>query len=81
MARAMDPDSASSQFFVCVADAGALDNQYTVFGKVVSGMDVVDKIVAGERGGPRGDMAVNPVEIKGAKVRDAAASEKGPAPK
>ncbi len=46
MARAQDPDSAGSQFFITVADAGFLDNQYTVFGQVVKGMDVVDKIVA-----------------------------------
>jgi len=46
MARAQDPDSAGSQFFITVADAAFLDNQYTVFGQVVKGMDVVDKIVA-----------------------------------
>jgi cyclophilin family peptidyl-prolyl cis-trans isomerase len=45
MARAADPDSAGSQFFICVADAPFLDRQYTVFGEVVSGMDVGDKIV------------------------------------
>jgi len=46
MARSQDPDSAGSQFFITVADAGFLDHQYTVFGQVVQGMDVVDKIVA-----------------------------------
>ncbi len=45
MARAQDPNSASCQFFICVADAGYLDHQYTAFGQVVDGMDVVDKIV------------------------------------
>ena len=45
MARSQDPNSAGSQFFICVADAPSLDNQYTVFGQVVQGMDVVDKIV------------------------------------
>jgi len=45
MARAGHPDSAGSQFFICVADSPFLDRQYTVFGEVVSGMDVVDKIV------------------------------------
>jgi len=45
MARAADPDSASSQFFICVADAGQLDHKYTAFGRVIKGMDVVDKIV------------------------------------
>jgi peptidyl-prolyl cis-trans isomerase B (cyclophilin B) len=49
MARAQDPNSAGSQFFICVADAPFLDKQYTVFGEVVSGMDVVDKIVSQPR--------------------------------
>jgi peptidylprolyl isomerase len=47
MARSSDPDSANSQFFICFGDAGFLDGQYTAFGEVVSGMDVVDKIKAG----------------------------------
>jgi peptidylprolyl isomerase len=47
MARSNDPDSANSQFFITTADAGFLDGQYTAFGEVVSGMDVVDKIKAG----------------------------------
>ncbi len=51
MARANDPDSAGSQFFICVADANFLDWQYTVFGEVVSGMDVVDKVVNMKRDG------------------------------
>lgn len=45
MARAAHPDSAGSQFFICVADAFFLDKKYTVFGRVVSGMEVADKIV------------------------------------
>lgn len=45
MARAAHPDSAGSQFFICVADSFFLDRQYTVFGEVVSGMDVADRIV------------------------------------
>jgi peptidylprolyl isomerase len=48
MARATSPDSADSQFFICFADAGFLDRQYTVWGKVVSGMENVDKIKRGE---------------------------------
>ena len=44
MARAQDPDSAGSQFFIMHADAPYLDGQYAAFGKVVSGMDVVDQI-------------------------------------
>jgi peptidyl-prolyl cis-trans isomerase B (cyclophilin B) len=51
MARANDPDSAGSQFFICVADANFLDWQYTVFGEVVSGMEVADKIVSMKRDG------------------------------
>ena len=51
MARANDPDSAGSQFFICVADSFFLDWQYTVFGEVVSGMDVADKVVAAKRDG------------------------------
>jgi peptidylprolyl isomerase len=47
MARAADPNSANSQFFICFADAGFLDGKYTVVGEVVSGMDVVDKIKKG----------------------------------
>ena len=45
MARANHPDSAGCQFFICVADSAFLNKQYTVFGQVVSGMDVADKIV------------------------------------
>ena len=44
MARAYDPNSASSQFFIMHRDAPHLDGQYAAFGKVVSGMDVVDEI-------------------------------------
>jgi peptidyl-prolyl cis-trans isomerase B (cyclophilin B) len=46
MARAASPDSAGSQFFICVKDSSFLDRQYTVFGEVESGMDVADKIVS-----------------------------------
>jgi peptidylprolyl isomerase len=48
MARAQNPDSADSQFFICFADAPFLDRQYTVWGQVVEGMDNVDKIKRGE---------------------------------
>jgi len=47
MARSSDPDSAGSQFFICYAAHPHLDQQYTVFGKVTEGMDVVDNIVIG----------------------------------
>src|SRR6187397_780011 len=48
MARARSPDSANSQFFICFDDASFLDEQYTVWGKVVEGMENVDKIKRGE---------------------------------
>jgi peptidylprolyl isomerase len=48
MARAGDPNSANSQFFICFGDASFLNGKYTVIGDVVSGMDVVDKIKRGE---------------------------------
>ncbi|MEM9840883.1 MAG: peptidylprolyl isomerase [Pseudomonadota bacterium] len=48
MARAQDPNSASSQFFICLDDATFLDNQYTVWGKVVDGMEAVHAIQKGE---------------------------------
>lgn len=57
MARSNDPDSAGSQFFICVSDAHFLDWKYTVFGEVVSGMDVADKIVNVKR-----DSRDNPLE-------------------
>jgi len=47
MARAADPNSAGSQFFICYGAHPHLDGQYTVFGKVTEGMDVVDNIVIG----------------------------------
>jgi peptidyl-prolyl cis-trans isomerase B (cyclophilin B) len=49
MARAQDPDSAGSQFFICVAKASSLDGKYSVFGEVTSGIDVVDQIVTQPR--------------------------------
>ncbi len=48
MARSSMPDSANSQFFICFDDARCLDKQYTVWGKVIDGMDNVDKIKRGE---------------------------------
>jgi peptidylprolyl isomerase len=48
MARAQDPNSANSQFFIMFADGSFLDGQYTIVGNVVSGMDVVDAIQRGE---------------------------------
>ena len=48
MARSSDPDSANSQFFICFKPASFLDRQYTVFGKVLEGMELVDKIKRGD---------------------------------
>ena len=48
MARSQNPDSADSQFFICFDDARFLDNQYTVWGEVVDGMDHVDALPKGE---------------------------------
>ncbi|KKL20652.1 hypothetical protein LCGC14_2453270, partial [marine sediment metagenome] len=48
MARSADPDSAGSQFYICLAPQPSLDGKYTVFGQVVEGMDVVDKIAVGD---------------------------------
>lgn len=48
MARTNQPHSANSQFFICFGDAGFLDNQYTVWGKVVDGMEAIDQLKRGE---------------------------------
>jgi peptidyl-prolyl cis-trans isomerase B (cyclophilin B) len=69
MARAQSPDSAGSQFFLCVKDSSFLDRQYTVFGEVESGMEVVDKIVsqprdAGDNPNERIEMKVKIIEAK-----------------
>jgi peptidyl-prolyl cis-trans isomerase B (cyclophilin B) len=64
MARAGHPDSAGSQFFICVADAPFLNGQYTVFGEVISGMEVAEKIVNQPR-----DSKDNPNERIEIKIR------------
>jgi len=48
MARSSSPDSANSQFFICFDDATFLDKQYTAWGQVIEGMDIVDKLAKGE---------------------------------
>jgi len=67
MARARDPNSAGSQFFVCHGDAGFLDRQYTAFGKLVEGDDTLEKIatapVAVSSGGER-SKPLEPVKVK-----------------
>jgi peptidyl-prolyl cis-trans isomerase B (cyclophilin B) len=73
MARASDPNSASSQFFICVADSGFLDRQYTVFGEVTKGMDVADKIVNAPKGA--NDRPNNPTTIEKVVIRDAKPGE------
>ncbi len=78
-ARTNDPNSASSQFFICVADAGFLDRQYTVFGAVTKGMDVADAIV---KAGNGQELPSNPVRIEKVVIRDAKTpEEKAPTPK
>jgi peptidyl-prolyl cis-trans isomerase B (cyclophilin B) len=62
MARSQNPDSAGSQFFICVKDSSFLDRQYTVFGEVESGLDVVDKIVSQPR--DRNDNPNERIEMK-----------------
>jgi peptidylprolyl isomerase len=61
MARAQSPNSANSQFFICFDDANFLDKQYTVWGKVIEGMENVDKI-------KRGEPVQNPDKITSLKV-------------
>jgi len=65
MARANHPDSADSQFFICFGDASFLDGKYTVWGKVIEGIENVDKI-------ERGEPVRNPDKIVTARVGDAA---------
>ena len=67
MARAQNPDSGDSQFFICFDDARFLDRQYTVWGQVISGMENVDKI-------KRGEPVRDPDKIVKAYMEDAAAA-------
>jgi cyclophilin family peptidyl-prolyl cis-trans isomerase len=64
-ARSQDPDSFNSQFFITIADAGFLDGQYTVFGKVVSGMEFVNHI---KKGDPQSGSLAEPDVIVSAKI-------------
>jgi peptidylprolyl isomerase len=63
MARAQNPNSANSQFFICFGDSGFLDNQYTVWGEVVEGMEHVDAL-------PKGEPPREPGKIVKAALRD-----------
>lgn len=62
MARAMDPNSAGSQFFICLAPQPSLDGQYTVFGRVIKGMSVVDQIANLPRDGRDNPLEPVPME-------------------
>jgi len=79
MARAKDPNSATSQFFVVVADSTFLDHKYSVFGEVTKGMDVVDEIVRAER--DASDRPYEAVSIVKIVVREARRNEMAPAKK
>ena len=65
MARSQDPNSANSQFFICFAEASHLDRSYTVFGKVIEGMELIDNITKGD--GPNGSVS-NPDNVKATKI-------------
>ncbi len=64
MARSQDPDSASSQFFICYDDASFLDGSYAAFGKVIEGMEVVDSFLEVERVGREGGTPTEPITMK-----------------
>lgn len=64
MARAMNPNSASSQFFICYKDVTFLDGQYAAFGKVIEGMETVDDFLSIKRVGPEGGTPVSPIVIQ-----------------
>ena len=69
MARSQNPNSANSQFFILLGPAPSLDNQYTIWGRVVAGMEAVDKI---KRGDPaRNGVAQNPDRIVRARIANA----------
>lgn len=68
MARSQSVNSAGSQFFICVADATFLDRQYTVWGEVVSGIDVADKIVAVPR--DANDNPLKPVKMNKVYIKE-----------
>ncbi len=71
MARSQDPNSAGSQFFVCHGEAGFLDKQYTAFGKLLDGFDVLDEIAnAPTKAGGEGSTPESPVAIKRAVIVD-----------
>lgn len=72
MARSQDPDSASSQFFICYGDESFLDGQYAAFGEVTQGMEVVDNFLTVERAMSGGELSspVTPITMKEVKMID-----------
>ncbi len=68
MARSSNPNSASSQFFICYDDASFLDGQYAAFGKVIEGMEVVDGFLKIKRVGPEGGTPTEDIRIKSMKM-------------
>ena len=81
MARTQDPNSATSQFFICDDNAGSLDNQYTVWGQLLSGYDVLDKIedlprVQGDNPGKASQMTKVYVEESKSKAKKGKKSKK-----
>jgi peptidyl-prolyl cis-trans isomerase B (cyclophilin B) len=72
MARSSSPDSAGSQFFICHGDARFLDRQYTAFGELVSGEDVLEKIASVATGGPEKSTPVARVALESVKIVPAA---------
>lgn len=75
MARSASPDSAGSQFFICFKRVAHLDRQYTVFGKVLKGMDVLDKLEAVPVGGAQGSKPQRPVVLESVKILSAEAAK------
>lgn len=73
MARSSDPNSAGSQFFICLGDAPFLDGQYTAFGQLVAGDDVLEKLGKTEvesGGGGEVSSPVNKVNLKSVRIKD-----------
>ncbi len=70
MARSMNPNSASSQFFICYGDCTFLDGQYAAFGKVIEGMETVDDFLNTERVMRGGELSspVTPIVMKKAEI-------------
>lgn len=66
MARSQDPNSAGSQFFIMVKDSFFLDNQYSAFGEVITGMDVADEIVNSKRDDK--DNPIEPIVVNSIKI-------------